>query len=176
MCHHQLMVYMKWCPISLVKISTLNPCSSVLRGHYLVEGAPKVGVGPREANWDWVLISVWDIQRPRTQQDQSVRPPLWSNLKYLRCEWVPWTSIIPRIPTVPRGFALLTFPPAWGWHVWFWVKCLTSYRTDCHNISHLQLWFMIKNACKTSHRLSPELHSSMLVMMNTHVNIVSVSI
>ncbi len=29
-----------------------------------------------------------------------------------------------------------TFPlaPPWGWHLWFWVKCLNSYWMDCHDI------------------------------------------
>lgn len=55
MSNHQLVIRRNSYPVSYVKISNITRCSSVLKGHSLVQDTPKVGVGPREGDRDWTI-------------------------------------------------------------------------------------------------------------------------
>lgn len=55
MCHRHSN---EWCPVSSVKISSPSSCTFVLTGHHPVEGTPKLGVGPRERNYELLLNSL----------------------------------------------------------------------------------------------------------------------
>lgn len=49
MCHHQVLICNRWCPIS-----SPAPWTSVLKGPYRIEGIPNVGEDPREGNWAFI--------------------------------------------------------------------------------------------------------------------------
>lgn len=55
--------------------------------------------------------------------------------------WIGWRQIFPKSFTVPGGgIQMALWSPdfssslPWGWHLWFWMKCLHSYWIDCHDI------------------------------------------